>query len=218
MVVLLNNFIMARTKLAQRRITTLLNKPEELIIEQAEEKGYNISEIIREQIRRWGAENFPPMKPYNKLAEIKAKVLEKKIEDQEDFENLSEQDYAEKVLRGQVRDGGKVAFRMVNGREWYMPLKGIKEKTADDEAIVLHNKLLDRTAEWFGGKPLTEADYRESLDGWAERQPAWDQRRELGLPDLSKKATDSPVAEVDPETEPMGELDGEDLVDISTEE
>lgn len=210
---------MSRTKIAQRRITTLLNKPEELIIEQAEKDGYNISEIIREQIRRWGKETYPPLKPYNELAKVKAEQIKKKIEAQEDFDSMTNEDYAEKILRGQVRDGGRVAFRMVNGREWYLPLKTIKEKTVDnDDGIRLHQTLLDGTAEWIGGKPLTEAEYRESLDGWADRQPAWDQRRELGIKDNRVEASTAAVAAPDPENEPMGELEGEDLVDISTED
>jgi len=188
-------------------------------LEKADADGYEISSLIRQLVTDWGEEKYPKMKPYNKLAEIKAKKLEKEIEADQDFEAMSNEDYAEKILRGQVRDGGRVAFRMVNGREWYTPLKTIKEKTLEnDDAIRLHQTLLDGTAEWFGGKPLTEADYRESLDGWVDRQPAWDQRRELGLPDKSEKGTDSPATEPDPENEPLGELEGEDLVDISTEE
>lgn len=181
-------------------------------LKKADEDGYEISSLIRQLVTEWGDEKYPKMKPYNELAKVKAEKLKKQIEAEQDFENMSEEDYAENVLRGQVRDGGRVAFRMVNGREWYVPLKGIKEKTVEDEAIVLHNKLLDRTAEWFGGKPLTEAEYRESLDGWADRQPPWDQRREMGLPDNRVERVP------DPETEPMGELEGEDLVDISIEE
>lgn len=206
-----------RKKKVVKKIPIGLHQLQVDYLERADNDGHEIASLIRQLITTWGEEKYPPVKAYNKLAEVKAKQLEKKIAAEEDFDNMNEEEYAEQVLRGQVRDGNKVAFRMINGREWYIPLKGIKEKTLEDDSIAMHQKLFDGTAEWFGGKPLSENEYRNSLDGWADRQPPWNQRREMGLVDPVVTPGERVDYVPDPETEPMGELEGEDLVDISVE-
>ena len=211
---------MPRNKVAQRRITTLLNKPEEEIISKAENKGYNISEIIRMLIRNWGKEEFPETPAYAKALAVRAKKMEKQIKDEENFDSMSNEEYGEKVLGGQVR-GNKVAFRVGGGREIYYPLSTIKEKTIKDGVIPIHQTLLDGTF-MYGTREPDEYEWTEIWDGWSDRQPNWHQRRAEGLPDITQKTQKTEDGDVsvesNPEVVPLAPLDGEDLVDISTEE
>lgn len=176
-----------RKKFSQRRITVVLNPPEEKIITQAEENGFNISEILREMIRKWGKEEFPPIPVYAQALKKKVELDEKKVSKQAEIDEMTNEEYATKVLGGQLRDNGKVAFRIGGGREIYFNLDTIKEYSEENnQEIKVHNMLLNRTFTYFG-TPLSDSQWKDIWDGWEDGQPGFEQRKREGLPDITKK-------------------------------
>ncbi len=183
---------MARTKFSQRRITFVCNPPEEKIVEQAEEAGYNLSEIMRELLRGWGKETFPPTPVYAQAMKEKVELKKREAAKTDEIENMSDEQYATEVLMGQVRPGGKVAFRIGGGREIYFDLATIKKYSAENNAeIDIHRQLVERTFTYFG-KPLSDSQWEDIWDGWADHQPGWQQRQQEGLSDITKKPEKTP--------------------------
>ena len=153
----------------RRRITVELRGPEEPIVQFMEEKGYKISEVIRELLRQWGKENIREPKPYEEALKLSAEIRKKKLEKTLEFNNLSEEDYATKVLHGKILDGVKVGFKIANGQTMTLPLAGIKEHTPENnELVAIHNKLYNRTFIFPNGQ-VPKPEFFDSLfEDWEE--------------------------------------------------
>lgn len=158
---------MTRQKVTGRRITVNLRAPEVPIVDRMQDEGYEISEVVRGLIRDWGKINYPQEKGYSQSAKIRAEILKAKNEAEMTISSMSNEEYAEQILRGKVRDGSKVAFRVANGQEMYIPLSEIKQYTTDSNALIkVHNSLLDKTFNFPGGKAPSEAQYAQIWKGW----------------------------------------------------
>lgn len=209
---------MSRKPLGIRKITIVLHRPEDNIISQAESDGYNISEIVREIIRKWGAEVYPPTPAYAEALKVKAELAKKKAIENDQFSTMPPEAYAEGILRGQVREGNRVYFRVGGGREVNFPLLTIKERNRDNTPeIDIHMKLLDRSFR-YGDRELSEVEWSDIWDGWSERRPNWQTLQMMGLWPVEKywASVGKSLAGVPAETAADTETDPEDLVDIST--
>lgn len=168
-----------RKKRVVKKMLLGLYQPHVDYLERAADKGLEPSEIIRSLILAWGKEEFPEQPLYAQALAVRAKKIQKELKETEAFESVSNEDYAEKVLGGQVR-GNRVYFRMGGGREWNTALETIKEKTAaNDELIALHRSLLDRSFT-YNGRVLDESEWRDIWDGWSDKRPAWFELRDNG--------------------------------------
>ena len=88
--------------------------------------------------------------------------------EEDEFKNISNEEYATKVLHGKVI-GNQVAFRMGNAQEMYIPLSEIKNYNSENNNIVqIHNQLLDKTFVYINGQRPTEEQYKLIWKGWAE--------------------------------------------------
>lgn len=214
---------MSRHKLGVRKITITLHRPEAAYIGQAEADGYNVSEILRELIRKWGADVYPPTPVYAKALEQRVKLRVQEIAKKEEFSTMSNEHYAEHILKGQVRPDGRVAFRVGGGREVYLPLQGIKDKTRDNtSAVDLHWQMLERTFR-YGDRVPTESEWFDIWEGWDEKRPNYQTLQQMGLWPVSKywEAMGQRSGEAGKtlaEAAKEAYVDPEDLVDISTEE
>lgn len=158
---------MARRKLV-RMISVGLYGPHNAVVEKLEESGYNVSEEIRNCLLKLGQEKFPEEKAYSAAAKISAEIRKAKAEGELAQLNMTNEDYATKVLRGKIRSGGRVGFRIANGQELYAPLAKIKDYSVDEGFVAVHNQMLDRTFNYMGGKQPSEADYAKIFKGWDE--------------------------------------------------
>lgn len=153
----------------RRRITVELRGPEEPIVHFMEEKGYKISEVIREQIRQWGKDNIKEPKAYEEALKMSAEIRKAKLEKTLEFTNLSEEDYATKVLHGKIIDGSRVGFKIANNQTMTMPLAGIKDQTpANNGLIDIHTKLYNRTFVFPNGQVPKPEFFDEMFKDWEE--------------------------------------------------
>lgn len=149
-----------------RRISVNLRAPEAEIVAKMEEDGHEVSEIVRELLRKWGKENYPQVPAYAEAMKISAEIKKKKIEEQDAFARMPNEEYAEKILRGKVR-GNQVEFRIASGNKYMLPLASIKETTLDNNNVVqIHNQLLARNFVYPNGQEPTKAAYARIWDGW----------------------------------------------------
>jgi len=180
-----------RKKLIVKKLLVGLYKPHLEYLQKAEDEGLEVSEIIRDLILKWGRETYPPTPVYAQALKQKVEIIKQSKEKETAIAEMSPEQYATEVLFGQVR-GNKVAFRIGGGREIYYDLATIKNYSAEnDSELAIHKSLVDRTFKYFGTQEPTESQWKDIWDGWADGQPGWEQRRELGLKDITKK--DEPV-------------------------
>ncbi len=144
-----------------------LYEPHDRIIKRAEDEGYSISEQIRHMIIEWGDKNLKETPAYAEAAKLSAELRRERLQDEINFKKMSNEEYGEKILRGKVRDGSKVGFRIANGQELTIPLSEIKKHTIENNGFVaVHNSILDRTFTYPGGKVPTDQEFERMLEGW----------------------------------------------------
>lgn len=160
-----------RKKRVTRVIHIGLHKPQEDVIKKIEQDGYEVTQVVRQMIDEWGRENYPDTPAYVEVERIKAELRKKQLNEANRSGNMTNEEYAEEVLNGQIR-GNQVFFRIASGREIAKPLSGIKEVTRENDGVVdIHNQLLDRTYT-FNGRPPTEQEWDDIWDGWDEQRPS----------------------------------------------
>ncbi len=162
---------MPKQKVTTRRITVILRPPEVPIIDRMLDEGYEISEILRGLIRDWGKENFKKEPAYAEAARTRAQIAQAQSEVELAMKNMTNEEYAEQVLHGKVRDGIKVGFRVASGQEMFVPLAEIKQHTIESNGMIqVHNRLLDRTFIFPNGQVPTEAHYKQIFKGWDDEK------------------------------------------------
>lgn len=163
------------TRVRVKSVSTLLvrlHKIEDDIIERIREDGINPSEKVRELIRNYGEEKYPPVPVYAAAQLERVELKKEELAKKKAFDEMPPEVYVREKLRGKIvmQEGRKVAvFRVVNGDSVYFDLDTIKEKNAENTwQIGLHNDLMDRKAKFLGTTPLTDYDYTAALKGWEE--------------------------------------------------
>lgn len=143
-----------------------LHRPEAEIVEKMEEAGHQVSEIVRGLIREHGAREFPATPAYAEALKLRALLKQKELDDKKAFDSMSNEEYAVRELRGQLR-GQNVVFRVASGMEVPVALHKIKEfsRTGSD-LVVIHNQLLDRTFVGLRGESYTDKQYEQVWAGW----------------------------------------------------
>ena len=91
--------------------------PHEKYLQQAENDGHEVSEILRNLVLEWGQKMYPPVPVYAQALKKKADIEQTKVQKQVAIEEMSNEEYATEVVRGQLRPNGKGAFRIGGGRE-----------------------------------------------------------------------------------------------------
>lgn len=125
-------------------------------------EDYEMSEIVRELIRKWGEETFKEAPHYIRIQEEKLALRKKELAESEYLQSMSNEEYVTRILQGIVDDGMAV-FRLPNGQDYKLALNGIKEKTPDnDQLIGLYQSLLKRNNPFIQG----ENQYLYRLKNW----------------------------------------------------
>lgn len=161
-----------RKKRVVRIIHIGIHQPHADIIQKIEDDGLEVTEIIRQIILDYGKTNYPEEPLYAQAQKMSALARLKKLGEKNDIELMSNEEYVEDVLHGQVRDGMAV-FRIGSGREIKLKLEGIKSKTIENSPLIrTHNEIINKTFT-YNGRELTESQWNDVLDGWEDRRPSW---------------------------------------------
>lgn len=138
-----------------KSINVRIYPQEEEVINKMKEKGLPVNELIRGFLREYGDKHFPTPPPYAEALLLRAKIAYKKHATNEEIENMSNEDYATKVLRGKiVKD--RVWF--VNPNQTFdLSLEKIKKVPVEDEWIRQHMELLDNL------NPNISPEWREKM-------------------------------------------------------
>jgi hypothetical protein len=148
-------------KKIQRIIHIGLRQPEIEIVDKMEEKGYELSEIVRGLIREWGEKTFPEDPAYVRAKKEELELKKKKIE----VETMSPEEYAEKVLHFKVKDGR--AYHVVMSRVMNSSLTEVRTWKPDEEYPKWHNDFINnRPTFHMDGSPMTEKELARRWEEW----------------------------------------------------
>jgi len=172
-----------------------LRSAEAGVVKKIQDTGNSVNEVVRELIRNYGKEHFPPDPPY---VQVKKEELEiKKIKLSE--KPLTNKEYAEQVLHAAV-DGGYAYFAGPNyNLPFEVELSRVKKMVKGENEIVdTHLAILeDREVYPFGSKtPMPKEAMRKARENLAkigksrEEVPAEEEKKEYdpyeGMPDVVK--------------------------------
>ena len=136
------------------------------IIKKMEEVGIAVPETMRFLIREFGNKEFPREKAYAEALRMRMKEKEKEAEAKAAFDQMSEAEYAEKILLGKVK-GNSAYFKIRSGQEIPIALNGIKDVTKDNNELVqIHTQLLNRTFIEQNGNQISEKAWKEIWKDW----------------------------------------------------
>jgi len=118
-------------------INVRLRRPEQESIRKMKENGLEPNELIRGFLRDYAHEHFKEEKGYSEAARIRAKLALEKHETRKEVEEMSDQEYAEKVINAKIK--GEVAYiTTFNTAPFTIPLSDIKNYSKDDQIIKTH--------------------------------------------------------------------------------
>lgn len=113
---------------------------EEKVIQQMKTVGLPVNEIIRGLIRDYGEKHFPEPPAYAKAMLMRAEVAKSKNKTKQELDEMSNEEYATKVLYGKVI-GDQVYF--LNAQQIYsVALDSIKGVQVEDEWMRAHREML----------------------------------------------------------------------------
>lgn len=139
-----------------------LRQSEMDVIERIAEQGDSPPEIIRGLIRQYGTEHFQEEKGYSVAAKLRAQIAAEQHELKKKVETMSDEEYAEKVLRAKVLHG--YAHLITPSSSLYrIPLGDVKKINPKDTLVTSHIAILEDKdfTNLFG--MLMDADYRKDM-------------------------------------------------------
>lgn len=160
-----------RKKKVVRLITIGLHAKESEYLTRADQDGHEITGLIRELIRDWGAKEYPPTPAYVEPMLKRAELRERELAMKEQIENQSPEEYATEVLRAKIHDGF-ACFITPHGNIMRVPLSEVKSLTPENtEYIQRHFQVLDNTWKWINGRPLDEIELQRINEAWNHNPP-----------------------------------------------
>lgn len=123
-------------------INVRLRAPEQEVIKKMKEMGLEPNELIRGFLRDYAHEHFKEEKGYSEAMRIRAKLALEQHQTKKDVEEMSDQEYAEKVLKARVI--GNMAYITTFSTSPYpIALQEVKNWASDDSIIKTHLSIMN---------------------------------------------------------------------------